>query len=178
MFLTRRLAPFAVLLTAVLLGGCDKSQPADKPATAPLPEELFLGAAPDDPRPIHELKQSTEPGDEVTVRAVIGGRVDPIVRGRASATIVDAEVNNTCLIGDDHCKTPWDYCCEPRERVTANMATLQVVDADGRVVEADLASRLPPLSTVVARGIVGPRPTSEALTINATGVYVETRGRP
>jgi len=24
----------------------------------------------------------------------------------------------------------------------------------------------------------GPRPTSEALTINATGVYVETRGRP
>jgi hypothetical protein len=125
-------------------------------------------------QPIAELKRSANEGDAVTVRAVVGGSKQPIVAGRASATIVDAGLSNTCLVEDEHCPTPWDYCCEPREAVTANLATLRVVDADGRVMPADLSPRVQPLSTVVVRGVVGPRPNAEVLTINATGIHVES----
>lgn len=180
-----RLMPLAGLLAAaMLLAGCGEREPSpDSASAAPaaaasLPDDLFLSAAPDAPQPIRALKQSATQGDEVTVRAVVGGSVNPIVEDRALATLVDAGMNNTCVADDDHCRTPWDYCCEPREQLTANMATLQVVDADGRVVEADLSQHIQPLSTVVVRGVVGPRPTAAALTINATGIYVESREQP
>ena len=134
---------------------------------------LFLPSAPDDAQPIMSLKQSAEEGDEVVVRVVVGGRSEPIVKGRASAAIVDAGLYNVCLSDDDHCATPWDYCCAAPEELTANLATLQVVDDDGRVLAANLSDHIKPLSTLTVRGVVGPRPDTQVLTINATGIYVE-----
>jgi len=145
-------------------------------AAATLPASLFLAEAPEGAVPITELKETASEGDEVVVRAVIGGRVDPIVSGRASAAIVDAGLENICVSDDDHCPTPWDYCCAPRDALTANLATMQVLDDTGRVLAADMSKQLPPLSTVTLRGVVGPRPDSQVLTIAATGVYVEAAG--
>jgi len=172
-----RLALFFIT-TAVLVAGCGDGEPptptvAEDHAAPTLPEKLFVTAPPDGAQPINELKQSAEQGDEVVVRAVVGGSVSPIVKGRASTLIVDAGVNNTCIIDEDHCKTPWDYCCEPRETLTTNLATLQVVKDDGQVVAADLPKRIQPLTTLVVRGVVGPRPDPNVLTINATDIYIE-----
>jgi len=166
------------ITTAVFVAGCGDGEPptptvsADR-AAATLSEHLFVTAAPDGAQPINELKQSAEQGDEVVVRAVVGGSVNPIVEGRASTLIVDASVNNTCVIDEDHCKTPWDYCCEPREALTAHLATLQVVDDRGQVVASDLSQRIQPLTTLVVRGVVGPRPDPNVMTINATAIYIE-----
>jgi len=173
------LLPLVALFgTLFLIAGCGN---ADDPASTrttsdasatPLPDDLFLATAPDDVTPIATLKQSAKAGDRVTVHVVVGGRVSPIVEGRASATIVDATMHNTCLGGDDHCTTPWDYCCEPRDTLTNNMATLQVVDETGRVLAADLTKHLGSGSTLIAQGRVAPRPTDQVLAINATGIHI------
>ena len=56
----------------------------------------------------------------------IGGSKDPFVQGRAVFTIVDPTIINCKAMGDEeHCPTPWDYCCEPRENLKKNIATIE-----------------------------------------------------
>jgi len=144
---------------------------------ADLPEGLFLASAPEGAKPITELKQSAEEGDEVVVRVVVGGAKQPMVDGRASAMIVDAGLYNRCTSEDDHCNTPWDYCCATQEDKTANLATLQVLNEAGKPLASSLSPKIGPLATLVVKGVVGPRPSDQALTINADGIYVETAGQ-
>jgi hypothetical protein len=181
-----RLFSATALVSLLTLTGCGGEAETDTPTNgtatgnepAALSSDLFLATAPEGAQPITELKKTAEEGDEVIVRAVVGGRKDPIVDGRASAAIVDAGLENICIAEDDHCPTPWDYCCAIPEQLQANMANVQIVDDNGRVVAGDLGDHMKPLSTVVVRGVVGPRPAEQMLTINATGIYVEPTDQP
>ncbi|MFI4859229.1 MAG: hypothetical protein ACIAXF_00970 [Phycisphaerales bacterium JB063] len=178
----QKLFLFCVLLTLSLLlaAGCGKTDAGktgptvESGAAAALPSGLFLDSAPEGAQAITALKESASEGDEVVVHVIIGGRMEPLVEGRASAAIIDASLPNACTSEDDHCQTPWDYCCTPQEEITANLATLQVVDDEGRLLAADLAEKLPPMTVLTVRGVVGPRPDPQVLTINATGIYIET----
>lgn len=157
------------------LVGCGESGSTGTSATAtPLPASLFVDSAPDGAQAISELKTTAKEGDEVVVRVVVGGSANPIVPGRASASIVDAGLYNKCLSEDDHCQVPWDYCCAPPEDLNPSMANLQILGEDGRVLPADLNAQLPPLANLVVRGTVGPRPDEQVLTINATSIYIES----
>ncbi len=168
--------------------GCDsgsKSPPprstggTDGTSTAALPAMLFLKSAPANPKDVGETLASAKPGDAVVVRGVIGGSEDPFVSHRAMMTIADRKLKSCADMGDkDHCKTPWDYCCEPRNSLKVNMASVQVVGADGKVVKTDLKGQggLEPIRNVIIEGKVAPESTKDALVINATGVFVEPKG--
>lgn len=159
-----------ILLTLAACGGEDATTQTQD---ASLPESLFLSEAPEGIQSIASLKATAKEGDEVVVYAVVGGTTDPIVDGRASAAIIDAAIENPCLKEDDHCPIPWDYCCTPQENRTANLATLQVTDEAGMILKANLAPRIEPLTKLVIKGTVGPRPDAQVLTINAQGIYIE-----
>lgn len=172
----------ALALCALVMVGCggsdnDTADGGGEGSSAALPEGLFLASAPEGAKPITELKQSAREGDEVVVRVVVGGATDPIVDGRASAMIIDAGLSNRCTSEDDHCETPWDYCCATQEEKTANLATLQVLNEAGKPLASSLSPKVGPLATLVVKGVVGPRPSDQALTINADGIYVETAGQ-
>ena len=158
-------------LTLIACGGGDTT--GENAGTSALPESVFLAKAPEGIQTIADLKANVKVGEEVVVRVIVGGTLDPIVKGRASAAIIDATIENPCMAEDDHCPTPWDYCCTPQENRTANLATLQVTDATGNVMKVDLEPRIKPLTTLVVKGTVGPRPDEQVLTINATGIYIE-----
>ena len=148
-------------------------------ASAALPPALFLKSAPANAKDVGELLPAAKPGETVVIRGVIGGSEEPFVNHRAIMTIADRKLKSCADMGDkDHCKTPWDYCCEPRESLKVNLASVQVVGADGKVVKADLKGQggLDPLRKVVIEGKVAPESTKDALVINATGVFVEPKG--
>ena len=171
-----RLAIPALLAVALLtLTACSGEEQTGTSGASALPDALFLSEAPQGIATIADLKTTAKEGDEVVVRVVVGGTMDPVVTGRASAAIIDAGINNPCTGEDDHCPTPWDYCCTPQENRTANLATLQVTDETGQVLKADLAPRIEPLTTLVIKGTVGPRPDEQVLTINAQGIYIESK---
>ncbi len=158
--------------------GTKKTGGDDKKATAAtLPASLFLTEAPADAVAVPKLKESAKEGDEVTVRVVIGGRESPFVASRAIMTVVDSGLENQCLAPGDSCETPWDYCCASPEQLKPNLATVQIVDATNATLEVDLSGsdKLKAGATVVVRGVIGPRPDPDALIINATGIYVETK---
>ena len=149
------------------------SQASNQPEASPA---WILASMPEDARPVGEVKASAIEGDTVAIRGRIGGRLEPIAADSAVFTIVDPAVVSCAEMGEDHCPTPWDYCCEPRESLNANNATIQLVDGAGRVM-ADtnpIAAGLDPLDEVVVVGTVAPRESPTVLTIRATGVYIVT----
>lgn len=141
-----------------------------------LPAGLLLDAAPEGAVTVASLKKTAKEGDEVVMRVTVGGRVNPIVGKRAVMTVVDSDLHNQCLSPDDGCETPWDYCCAAQEDLNENLATVQLVDADGRPLEIDLpsVSKVKPLTTLVVKGKVGPRPDENTLIVNADGLFIET----
>jgi hypothetical protein len=178
MLRTATLLALAAALTAT--SGCGKSEPAAKPSekapvAVPLPENLFLTAAPKDAKDIKAAKVGLKAGDKIVIIGRIGGSEDPFVAGRAIFTLVDKSMK-TC--DEDSpmpgCKTPWDYCCDPREVITANSAVIQVVGPEGQPLKTSLngIKGLKPQATVTVVGTVK-QAEGQNVVINATGFYVK-----
>lgn len=142
------LRPLAAVLVLVLLVlaacGGDRPGPAssgegagDAPSPAPA-----AGAA---SRPAPLLAEDL-PGSVPVLAALAGkegeevavvGRVQSKVKGRALFHLVDDSVEDCTRTGeDDHCRTPWDYCCRIDEMKAALML-VELRGADGLPVKVD-----------------------------------------
>lgn len=168
------------VLAAVLATGCkqsdqpESSTPAATQPAAALPAGLILAEAPPQPLEVVAAKKK-EVGDEVVVRGRIGGREEPFVEGRAIFQLVDSSLPTCSENPGDGCKTPWDYCCEPKAVITAKSLTVQVVGPDGKPLQASLKGQggLVPMARVIIRGKVEQKPDEKTMTVRADGIYVE-----
>ncbi len=153
-------------------GGSSTTQPAILPAT------LFLAAEPEGVQGVHDAKGAAKQGDRVVVRGRIGGGDEPFIAERAVFTIVDPGVKSCKDMGEDHCATPWDYCCETPESLVANSATIQVVGADGKPLKTGLRGvrGLDPLAEVSIVGTVAQRDEEGTFVVNAEGVWIKPAG--
>lgn len=148
-------------------GGTSTSTAA--PATT---AQWRLASMPADAQGVKAIKDDAAEGDTVAVRGIIGGRKDALSKDSAFFVMVDPALHNECVSEDDHCATPWDYCCATPEDIQAHSATVQLVDADGNPLEFDLSSQgVSPLDEVVVVGTVAARPSPQVLTIRATGLH-------
>ncbi len=146
---------------------------------ASLPAGFFLRSAPEGKiEELSALKKagSVKAGDSVILRGRVGGSVRPFVAGRAVMTLVGSALKACNEKADDACKTPWDYCCDTREEILANSATIQVVDDKGQILRTDLKGRrgLGELATVTVVGTVAVA-KGQVLVVNATGLHVDPR---
>jgi hypothetical protein len=179
----KKFSIFAVLTVAVVLVviGCDAREEQLTPATAtasggaPLPAGLVVTEAPAGALDVTVAKQAAKDGDAIVIRGKIGGGEQPIAKNRAIMTVLDASVTTCDTMPADSCKTPWDACCEPAEKIAANSATVQVVDANGRPLAASLESiaGLKPLSKVTVSGVAKRAAGSDALIVEAKQIHVE-----
>jgi len=162
----------------LVVPGCGKSDSAStdsataQPSSSAPSQAWLLEAMPERAVDVAAAKQTAKVGDLVVVRGRIGGRLDPISKDSAVFVIVDPALHSCDQNAGDTCATPWDYCCETPETMSANNATVQIVDVAGSPIAIDVQSvGLKPLDTVVVVGTVGPRPSPQVLTIKATGVH-------
>ena len=175
----------AAAAAALLLTACDQARApgtqapgtqapgteasgAAAPAAATTPA-WRLAAAPADARPVGELT-AAEAAQPVAVRGRIGGRADPVSPDSGLFLIVDPAVPSCADMPDDHCPTPWDYCCEPRDTLVANTATVLLVGADGSPLPLP-PGRFAPLTEVVVEGELQPAAGGGTPVIHATGVH-------
>ena len=170
----------ATLTLSLIALGCEQKPAATTAAPAPaaapsaFPASLFLTAAPADARPVKDAKAAAKVGEKITLTGRIGGSVEPFVDERALFTIVDMRVPHCGQMGSkDHCKTPWDYCCEPADELAANSATIEVTGPDGRPIKSGLngVHGLKPLATVTIVGTIADTADGN-LIIRAEGIHV------
>lgn len=167
---------YLILATAALLASCEKKEVAAAP-TASAPSAALstvLTATPTgEPTPIHLIRASAKPGDQITVRGKIMGNEKPFVEGRAAFILGDPEVLTACNEDPaDKCTTPWDNCCDSPEDKKRGIATIQIVGADGRVLKesAEGVQGLANLATVTVTGKVAEGSSADLLIINAQAV--------
>ncbi|GAA5481755.1 hypothetical protein [Haloferula sargassicola] len=168
--------------TAALLASCSKTEttaeasPASD-ATAPSAAlTAVIDASPEgEAGLIHLVRQTAQPGDTVTVSGRVMGNASPFVDGRAAFILGDPEVLTPCNANpDDACETPWDACCDSKEDKKRGTATIQVVDADGRVLKEGIegVGGIEKLSTLTVSGTVAEGSTADLLVINANAIDV------
>ena len=167
----------AATMLAVYALGCGNQESPQPPAssTVPLPQSLIAAAAPANAVGVVEARKNVEPGARIVITGYIGGRVDPFVDNRAAFTLADAKALVRCDANpDDHCKTPWDACCETHEKLKTSIATVQAVDDGGLVLKQTLKGfgGIKPGSYVTVQGKVAPGATSDALVINAEKIHL------
>lgn len=162
--------PVVAMILMAPLTGCEEQSASSEPSASA--STWLLDEAPPDAQPVGKVKAEAAEGDAVTVLGRIGGRREPISADSPVFVIVDLAVPHCGQLPDDHCPTPWDYCCEPRENLTAHTATVQLVNDAGRSLDANpVQAGLKPLDRVIIVGTVAPRPSPDVLTIRAAGVY-------
>ena len=169
----------AAALTALVAAGCADSTrtgapeaAASNPAGAAAPDATYvLSTEPQGANGVGAVRKSTEDKDQVTIVGRIGGSAEPFVDGLAAFTIVDPKVPHCSE--DEGCPTPWDYCCTQNE-VKDNIATVRIVDDQGKLVAKDAKTLLgvKELSTVVVQG-KAQRDDQGNLTVLAEKVFVK-----
>lgn len=146
---------------------------ATPPATVSLPTDLFVEAAPPDARGVGELKADAQASGSITITGKVGGRVNPFVEGAAIFVLTDGALKSCTDLHPGACETPWDYCCEPKDSLMANTATIQVVDKDGKPLRTSLegAHGLIGLATVTVVGTIAEK-GDDLLIVNAEHIHV------
>ena len=177
MNLSLKILSISSLVAALFLTGCDQKAETEATATPAIPlDPYFTPTAPPNPQAISLVRSTAKPGDQVTISGVVMGREEPFVDGRAAFVLGDPAKITPCnkMPGEDHCKTPWDACCDTPEAKREGTATIQILGTDQRVLKQSIkgAHGLKELSTVTLTGTVDKASTAEAFVINATALHV------
>lgn len=161
-----------LVASALTAAACEESAPSSSSAPEAQPQTVWkLDAMPEGGVDVAKAKTSVKEGDQITMIGRIGGRMEPIASSSGVFVIMDTAVPSCADMEEDHCPTPWDYCCEAPESITTNAATVQLRDAEGKPITL-AENDLQPLDHVAVVGTVAPRPNDETLVVHATGVYV------
>ncbi|RIK67294.1 MAG: hypothetical protein DCC65_07030 [Planctomycetota bacterium] len=176
----RGLVLLAVACAGVSLAACDRSSATssgDATASqndAAVPAGLFVDAAPSGARDVIPAKQQAQAGESIVVHGRIGGSRSPFVEGRAIFTLADMSLPPCSDNPDDACATPWDYCCEPVDKLMKGTITVQVADEAGAPLRVTLESRggLRPLAEVTVEGRIAQKTGDSAMVLNASRIFV------
>jgi hypothetical protein len=182
----RTVTNLSALALLAALAACGDDQHGDQPSHATPPAKAAAGAAglpaglvttgPADGPGVAAAKATAKQGQPITLVGRIGGSRRPFVEGRAVFTIVDPAVKSCSDLGDaDHCETPWDYCCEPRENLKRHIATIEIDGADGKALPVAVkgVAGLDPLATVAVTGTVTEANDAGLLVVRATHIEVK-----
>jgi hypothetical protein len=154
--------------------GAAPAATASSGPSASLPPGLVVTDAPGGAQDVTAARKTVKDGDAVVIRGKIGGSTEPMARNRAIMTVLDPSVTTCDTMPGETCKTPWDACCEPTEKIAANSATVQVVDAAGKPLAGTLenVAGLKPLSKVTVAGTARRPAGSDTLIIEANKIHV------
>ena len=166
-----------LIASSALVLGCGK-QPDKTEAAVSLPLVFVEKAIAGQPTPIHEARTLFKPGDEVLLTGLIMGVKLPFVDERAAFVLGDEATLTPCdLVHGDSCSTPWDVCCDPAPARMNGTATIQILDAEGKLVRTGLKglNGLKELSRITVAGTVAPNSSPTAFIVNAKAIHIGVR---
>ena len=124
---------------------------------------------------IIETKALNVPDTDLIVNGFIGGLRRPFATHRASFVLADESLERCDEIDDDHCNTPWDVCCEDRNKVMLGTLTVQFTDTNGSVLRGNIQNihRLRPGIGIQIHGKVAKESLPNAMVINASKFMIK-----
>ena len=172
------LLTISLSLGLISCGSKDNETDADKSpdnSTSRALSAVLLTEPPEDAVTITEARQNPAPGTKVILSGKVMGNENPIIKSRALLTLGDPAKLTSCdLVPGDECPTPWDVCCDDPDLITASIATIQVLDEQGKPLKAGLRGLggLKELSSLIVVGEVAEGSNEKNFLVNATGIHV------
>ncbi len=142
------------------------------PETPSLPAEFFTIENAETAQGLSAAKSAAKVGDKVVIKGYIGGRAEPFTESRAVFVMGDSEELPVC--DPAYCETYWDACCELKEDIVANSATIQVLDETGMPLKVDLKGQngLEPGAEITVSGEVK-EVNDSIFIVNATNIATQ-----
>ncbi len=169
-----KLFKLTLVLFFVVAIGCNRTPPPSSSTVgnsdAPTGSQFIVTSEPAGATGVGEARKTAIDGATVVVVGHVGGSATPFVDGVAAFSIVDPSVSY-CQPAEG-CPTPWDYCCT-QDQVKDNIATVKIVDGQGKLVAEDARKLLGvrELSLVVVQGSAR-RDDAGNLTVLAEKVFI------
>ena len=113
-------------------------------------------------------------GELLTVEGYIGSRKDPFSQNRASFILCDHTIDSCDRVLGDNCPTPWDACCEDRNKIINGTINIQVVDKNGTLVQGNLngVGGLKPGAKIKVLGVVDDESITSSMVLNAKKIKI------
>ncbi len=171
---------YLLIATVTLLASCNKEEAVTTTTTAsassisPALSKVLDASPTGEVKAIHIIRNTAKSGDKITVSGKIMGNAEPFVDGRSVFILGDPEVLTACNENpDDACETPWDACCDSKEDKKRGIASIQIVDADGRVLKESVegVGGIAKLADVTVSGTVAEGSSADVLIINAEAIH-------
>ncbi len=118
-----------------------------KASPSPAAKAVMLAA---DPGPGASVFEAREAGPKDDI--VLVGRVRMITKGVMAFTLIDEELPYCGEQCKEGCPTPWDYCCETKDTIQANLVAVEARGADGKVIKTEALPDLRNLDKVKVKG--------------------------
>ncbi len=171
----RYLTCFVVI--SVIVAGCsrDNSSPPNTPSSDGA--KYLLAQEPAGALPVKEVRQKAKDGEDVVIVGRLGGSKEGTFSpDRVLFFIVDPGFKTCDEIPGDTCPTPWDYCCEDATVLKQGMATVKVVDDQGKTIPQNAKTflGLKELQTIVVQG-KAKKDDKGNLTVLASGIYIRKK---
>jgi hypothetical protein len=175
----------AVLLFTFLFVGCsDKSVSTTENKTQTLTpintenninnqlDKFLLTTNPTPASNVVETKEKAKDGEEV----IVHGRVKDFVKGYAVLVIADTSMKACVDNPEETCPTPWDYCCNPKEKIEKSVATVQLSEDGATPIKVELEGfrGLQRLSSYVTVKGKAKRDEAGNLTIVASNIFIKS----
>lgn len=165
--------------TALTLVSCKKNAVSE--VSTPTPNttgvaSIMLQSEPANALSIAEIRKSVKAGKTITLSGKVIGNRAPFVEGRAMVVLGDSTKLTSCdLRPGDACTTPWDVCCDEPDDIRNFTATIQVIDADGKLIKQGLKgiNGIKELSHLTVTGTIAEGSNADNLLVNATGIFVK-----
>jgi len=155
-----------LLLSVLAACGARSTTIVAPPPASPDATKLVLATPPGAALSVVDAKQKG-----ARPEVVVTGRIADVVKGRFAFTIMDLAVPYCGETNkEDHCKTPWDYCCESKERIAANSLFVEARGADGKPIATPALPDLRLLDKVAVKGAIEADAHGN-LVLVATGVF-------
>ena len=176
----KKLIPL-LFFAALLFNACSSDTPRNEELDAGLiykkvilPDYVITTESLGESISVCEAKLLNESGKSLTIEGFIGGRRKPISNDMAIFIMGDHSLVTCDEMPTDHCSTPWDACCEPREKIISSTLTVRLVDQDKQILEGTLngLQGIKPGRTIKVLGKVDEQSIPESMIINAEKLEV------
>ncbi len=153
----------------------DSATTSDSSSTGSPLEAVFVEEAPEGAVSVIDARSKAVPGTELVINGRIAGAMSPFSENFATFVLADDSLMTCEKNAEDKCKTPWDACCVPQEKIAASRLTVQVLGEDGRPVSQSMKGvrDLTELDGLVVTGTVAEGSNEDNLIVNATKIYAK-----
>ena len=165
----------AGLASLVVLNSCKNEAHLTVVTPASPLESVLLTELPTDAISVADAFANPTPGTEVIVTGEVMGNEEPFIENRAMLVLGDPTQITPCNRNhDDGCQTPWDVCCDDPDVIKKSIATIQILDEEGRPLKEGLKGLggMQELTTLTVVGTVAEGSNDENLLITASGIHV------